>query len=59
MGILKKQDEKCPLAKINILLQFGSEILVLSCTDNPIQILVILSHFQMFRTETIRRICME
>ena len=34
-----------------ILLQFGGEILVLLCFDDPIQILVILSRFQMFRTE--------
>ena len=28
MGILKEQDENCPLAKINILLQFGSELFI-------------------------------
>ena len=36
-------------------------VLVLLCSDEPIQILVILSPFQTFRTETkiIRRICMK
>ena len=43
----------CP-CNILYLLQFGGEIsvLVLLSSDDPIQILVILSWFQMFRTET-------
>ena len=40
------------LPKILILLQSAGEILVLLCFDEPIQILVILSRFQMFRTKT-------
>ena len=43
----KEHHEKCLLAKTqHILLQFGSEILVLLCSDDPIQILVILCQFQ-------------
>ena len=39
-------------AKNHNLMQFGDEILVLLCSDEPIQILVILSQFQTFKTET-------
>ena len=35
-----------------ILLQFGGEILALLCPGDPIQILLILSQFLMFGTET-------
>ena len=38
--------------KISILLQFGSEILALLYRDDSIQILLILSQFLMFGTET-------
>ena len=37
---------------ISISLQFGSEILALLCRDASIQILLILSQFLMFGTET-------
>ena len=40
------------LPKISVLLQFGGEILALLCPDDSIQILLILSQFQMFGTET-------
>ena len=40
------------LPKIRILLQFGGEILALLCPDDSIQILLILSQFLTFGTET-------
>ena len=40
------------LPKISILLQFGGEILALLCHGDSIQILVILSQFKTFGTET-------
>ena len=40
------------LPKISILLQFGGEILALLCPDDSIQILLILSQFLTFGTET-------
>ena len=40
------------LPKISILLQFGGKILALLCPDDSIQILLILSQFQTFGTET-------
>ena len=40
------------LPKISILLQFGGEILALLCPDDSIQILLILSQFSTFGTET-------
>ena len=40
------------LPKISILLQFRGEILALLCPVDSIQILLILSEFQMLRTET-------
>ena len=40
------------LPKISILFQFGSEILALLYRDDSIQILLILSQFLMFGTET-------
>ena len=40
------------LTKISILLQFGGEILALLCPGDSIQILIILSQFLTFGTET-------
>ena len=40
------------LPKISILLQFGGEILALLCPGDSIQILLILSQFLTFGTET-------
>ena len=48
----KSMMENAYLPKISILLQFGSEILALLCRDDSIQILLILSQFLMFGTET-------
>ena len=41
----KNMRKNAYLPKINILLQFGDEILALSCSSDSIQILVILSWF--------------
>ena len=53
MIVRKEHDENyLYLPKIIILLQFGGEVLVLFCSSDSIQILVILSRFQTFGTKT-------
>ena len=53
VSIFKKSRMKNDyLPKISLLLQFGGEMLALLCPDDSIQILLILSQFFTFGTET-------